>query len=190
MYLGEPLHWAGLLVMAAAGLVVVPVAMLWLLFCLPAFMAGGLVPRSWRISHRKRHGRDHCKSAVITKSLERVVHAMDRERCLYCGITAAQLAALPPRAGRDGRPVPRRLHVDHYRPWIAGFLTTMVNLGLLCDEHNEIKSCYFRERNGRVWYHRGTRTPQRVALAAQITRTIRWRRWSLFRLWRAAWALG
>jgi hypothetical protein len=190
LYLDEPLHWAGLLAMAAAGLFVIPVAVLWVVFCLPAMLMGGLVPRRLRIRHRRKHGRERCKSAVITTGLRRVTSAMDRNRCLYCGITAAELALLPPRIGKDGRLYARRLHVDHYRPWIAGFLTTLFNMSLLCDEHNEMKSSYYRERNGYVWYHRGSRSPQRLALAAEITRTIRWRRWSPFRLWRAAWALG
>lgn len=190
LYLGEPYHWAGLAVMAAAGLFIIPVAVLWILFCLPAVLMGGLVPRSWRISHRRNHGREHCKSAVITAGLDRVVRAMDRNRCLYCGITAWELAALPPRLGKDGRLYKRCLHVDHRKPWIAGFLTVLPNLGLLCDEHNEIKSCYYRERNGYVWYHSGSRTAARVAMAAGITQAIRWRARNPLRLWRAAWALG
>lgn len=190
LYLNEPLHWAGLAVMVLAGLVVIPVAVLMVMFWMPAMLMGGLVPRKWRIRHRRNHGRGACKSAVITAGLRRITMAMDRNRCLYCGVTAAELAALPPRLGRDGRYYARKLHVDHYRPWIAGFLTTLFNMGLLCDEHNEVKSCWYRERNGYVWYHSGSRSAARVAMAAEITRVIRWRRWSPFRLWRAAWALG
>jgi len=190
LYLNEPLHWAGLAVMAAAGLFIIPVAVLWVLFCLPAMAMSGLVPRKWRIAHRRRHGREHCKSAYITASLRRAVEAADRNRCQYCGITASELAMLPPRTGKDGRLVPRRLHVDHDKPWIAGFRTTLFNMGLLCDEHNEVKSCYYRERSGYIWYHRGSRSPQRLAQAADITRVVLRRRWSPFRLWRAAWALG
>ena len=188
--LGDPLGWAGLLAMTAAGLFLIPLAVLMVMFWLPAVLMGGLVPRKWRISHRRNHGRARCKSAVITAGLRRVTMAMDRNRCLYCGVTARELAALPPRMGRDGRMVFRRLHVDHYRPWVAGFLTTLFNMGLLCDEHNEVKSCYYRERRGYIWYHRSSRTPERLELAAEITRVIRWRRWSPLRLWRAAWALG
>jgi hypothetical protein len=189
-YLGEPLHWAGLAGLVLAGEIVIPLTLLFLLFCVPALLMGGLVPRKWRISHRRRHGREQCKSAVITTGLRRVTFAMDRGRCLYCGITARELAALPPRKGKDGRLVARRLHADHYRPWIAGFLTVLVNMGLLCDEHNEVKSCYYRERSGYIWYHGGSRTPEREALAAEIVRTIRWRRWNPLRLLRAVWALG
>lgn len=179
MYLGEPLHWAGLAVMATAGLFVIPVAVIWVLFCLPALALGGFVPRSWRISHRRRHGRERCKSAVITAGLRRTVTAADRNRCLYCGITRWEAAA----AGM-------KMHVDHWMPWIAGGRTTFVNTSLLCERDNLVKSCYWRERNGYIWYHSGSRTPANLALAEQITRTIRWRRWSPFRLWRAAWALG
>jgi hypothetical protein len=186
IYEREPLHWAGLAVMELGGLTVIPVVILMTLFFLPAALAGGLVPRSWRISHRDRHGRAACKSAHISASLRRVTYAADRYRCLYCGITAHELSLLPPR--KDGRA--RCLHADHWIPWIAGGLTTFLNMGTLCDEHNMIKSCWYRNRRGRVWYNRERRNPANLAMAEQITMYIRWRRWSLFRLWRAAWALG
>ena len=187
--LGQPLHWAGLLIMVIAGILVIPSLVVFVLFCLPAILIGGPF-RQARIRHRKRHGRAACKSAVITRGLERVVWAMDRGRCLYCGITAHELAALPPRIGKDGREYRRCMNVDHAKPWIAGFLTVLPNLGLLCDKHNEVKSCYYRERNGYVWYHRESRTPERLAAAAEITRTIRQRQKNPLRLLRAAWALG
>ena len=198
-YLHEPLavagpdanwwHLAGLSVFVLAGELIIPEAVLMFMFWLPAALMG-CCPRRVRINHRRNHGREYCKSAVITSGLRRVVFAMDRNRCLYCGVTAAELAAMPARIGKDGRPVSRRLHVDHGKPWIAGFLTTLFNMGLLCDEHNEVKSCYYRERNGYVWYHAGSRSPERLVLAAKITRVVMIRRFSLFRLWRAAWALG
>lgn len=199
-YLGEPLavagpdagwwHLAGLLAFVLAGEFILPVAVLMVMFWLPAVLMGGLVPRKWRISHRRNHSRLECKSAKITAGLRRVTFAMDRNRCLYCGITARELAALPVRIGKDGRTYARCLHADHGKPWIAGFLTTLFNMGLLCDDHNEVKSCYYRERNGYIWYHRGSRSQERLAQAADITRVVMIRRWSLFRLWRAAWALG
>lgn len=178
LYLGQPLHWAGLLVMAAAGLLAGPVLVVWVLFCLPAILLGGPF-RQWRIGHRRRHGRERCKSAYITAALRRAVTAADRGRCLYCGISAREAAALG-----------MTMHVDHCMPWIAGGLTAFSNLSLLCGPHNEVKSCYWRERNGYVWYNRDARTPQRLALAGQITRTVRRRRRNPLRLWRAAWALG
>jgi hypothetical protein len=190
IYEREPLRWAGLAAMELAGLLVIPVTVLIVLFVLPAMLRGGLVPNQWRINHRKRHGRANCKSAVITESLRRVVYAADRHRCLYCGITARELAALPPRVGKDGIIRPRTLHVDHWKPWQPGGLTTLFNLSTLCDEHNEIKLNYWRQRNGYVWYRPSERNQARLAQAAQISAAIRWRRWSPFRLWRAAWALG
>lgn len=200
LYAIEPLHWiapwmpwAILGAMVSAGLVIIPAAVVFVLFCMPAIILGGPF-RQWRIAHRRRHGRTRCKSAVITKGLERVVYVMDRYSCLYCGITARELAKLPPRTGKDGRQYARCLHVDHGKPWIAGFLTVLPNLGLLCDEHNEVKSCYYRERHGRskgyIWYHGGTRTPERVTMAADITRVVLRKRRNPLRLMRAAWALG
>jgi hypothetical protein len=189
LYEREPLHWAGLAVMELGGLIVIPVAVLFVLFVLPGFLMSGLVPNQWRINHRKRHGRANCKSAVISASLRRVVLAADRNRCLYCGITARELDELPPRMSLDGKVTRRRVHVDHWHPWQPGGPTTLFNLGTLCDEHNEIKCNYWRQRNGYVWYrYRGN--PEMLRLAAEITMYIRWRRWSLFRLWRAAWAIG
>lgn len=189
LYLGEPLRWAGLAGMDLAGLAVIPAAVLMVVFFLPAALAGGLVPRSWRIAHRDRHGRENCRSSHISASLRRVTLAADRNRCLYCGVTAGELAQLP-RWIKDGVVISRALHIDHYVPWIAGGLTTLLNMGTLCDEHNEIKSCWYRNRRGRVWYNRAKRSPANLAVAEEITMSIRWRRWSLFRLLRAAWALG
>jgi hypothetical protein len=188
LYLGEPLRWAGLAALVLAGLLVVPVAVVWVLFCLPAIVIGGPF-REWRIQHRKHHDRAQCKSAVITAGLRRVTFAMDRYRCLYCGITAAELAALPPRVGKDGKTRPRCLHPDHRKPWKIGGRTTLFNMGLLCDEHNEIKCNYWRERNGYVWY-RYRDNPELTALAAEITRVVIYRSRNPLRLWRAAWALG
>jgi len=193
LYLGEPLHWAGLAVMAAAGLIVIPAAVVFVLFCLPAIIIGGPF-RQWRISHRMHHDRAKCKSAYISAGLRRVVLAMDRYSCLYCGRSSAELALLPPRVNLNGVVTPRRVHVDHGQPWIAGGRTTMFNLGVLCDEHNEIKLNYWRERRGRrkgyIWYRPQRRTPERLLVAADITRVVLRKRWSIFRLVRAAWALG
>lgn len=192
-YLGEPLRWAGLGAMAVAGELVIPAAVLWVLFALPALIIGGPF-REVRIRHRMHHDRARCKSAVITAGLRRVVLAMDRHSCGYCGISAAELALLPPRVNLDGKVTPRRIHVDHGQPWKCGGRTTLFNMGALCDEHNEIKLNYWRERHGRrkgyVWYRPQCRTPERLATAADITRVVLRRRWSIFRLLRAAWALG
>lgn len=189
LYLREPMRFAGLAAMAAAGILTVPALVVFTLFCLPGIVIGGPF-RQWRIRHRAHHDRARCKSAYITAGLRRVVLAMDRNRCLYCGITAAELAMLPPRVNLDGRLTPRRLHVDHGMPWRAGGRTILFNLGVLCDEHNEIKLNYWRERNGYTWYRPQCRTPERLALAADITRVVRRHRWSVPRLMRAAWALG
>jgi hypothetical protein len=209
-YAVQPLHWIAAWMpwailggMVAAGEFIIPVGVLFVLFCMPAIIMGGPF-RQWRIRHRirhahhrpdcppgcTRHGRDKCKSSVITAGLRRVTFAMDRNRCLYCGISAAQLAELPPRVNRDGVKTPRRMHVDHRKPWACGFLTTLVNMGLLCDEHNETKLNYYRERNGYIWFRPQLRSTERLAEAAEITRVVNRRSRSLLRYWRAAWAMG
>lgn len=168
---GEPLHWAGLAVMTAAALLVVPAAVLAILFFLPAALRGGLVPRQWRIKYRARHGRKGARSEYISPRLHAVVFAADRNRCVYCGSALA-------------------LNADHVRPWQPGGLTTLFNLMTLCQAHNLIKLNYWRERNGYVWYQPDMRTPERLALAAGILRVERRKRWNPLRLLRAAWALG
>jgi hypothetical protein len=190
LYLGEPYHWAGLAVMAAAGTVTVPLVLLWLLFILPAVLMGGPF-RRLRIRHRLHHDRAQCKSAVITAGLRRVILAADRHRCLYCGITAAELAALPQRLGKDGRWRKRCLHIDHSMPWKGpGGRTTLLNMVTLCDQHNEIKLNWWRERNGYVWYRPEVRTPENLRLAEIITMKVRHRRWKPLRLLRIVWAMG
>lgn len=183
IYLGEPLHWAGLGAMMLAGLTVVPVTLLFILFMLPAMVLGGPF-RQWRISYRDRQirrgiPREQQRSSYISRSLRRLVYAADRNRCLYCRDTLREIQA------RGGR-----LEVDHGCPWRAGGLTTLVNCTALCSTCNGVKLNYWRERNGYIWYRPSQRTPERLALAAEITRVVRRKRWGLFRLWRAAWALG
>ena len=173
--LGKPLHWAGLGVMTAAGLLVVPVAVLVVMFFLPAVLMGGLVPRQWRISYRGKHGREGARSAYITKRLKYVVFAADRYRCAHCGIHWDQ-------AGH--------LEVDHVRPWSLGGLTTLFNCRALCPRCNKIKSNFWRfRRSGRAVYvpFAGWSDP---ILAEAILRSERRTQWSPFRLLRAAWALG
>jgi hypothetical protein len=42
--------------------------------------------------------------------------------------------------------------VDHMRPYAYGFRASRWNLAVLCTEHNEVKSNYWRDRQGRVHY--------------------------------------
>ena len=195
-YAVQPLHWVApwmpwaiLAAMASAGLVVVPLLVLWVLFFLPALIIGGPF-RQWRIKHRLKHDRGRCKSAVITAGMDRLIKRTDRGRCLYCGISAAQLAALPPRVNLDGVITPRRLHVDHGMPWRAGGRTVPSNLACLCDEHNEIKLNWWREKNGYVWYRPNCRNPERLAMAEIITKTVLAKRNRPLRLLRMTWAMG
>lgn len=190
LYLGEPYHWAGLAAMAVAGTVTVPLFLLWALFILPAVIIGGPF-RQLRIRHRLHHDRALCKSAVIPAALRRIILAADRNRCLYCGITAEALAALPPTLGRDGRLRKRCLHIDHSMPWKGpGGRTTVLNMVTLCDRHNEIKLNWWRERNGYVWYRPEARSEENLRLAEIITMTVRQRRWAPLRLLRIVWAMG
>lgn len=129
---GEPLHAAGLLAMLA----VVLVAAGWVRMCVPPrhCALGLLSPRSLRIAHRHAHGRDHCKSAVISKRLRRQALAAGRSRCVY-GIGCKGATQL-----------------DHYRPWSLGGFTTLLNLMGLCAYHNRVKSNFWVARDGYVFY--------------------------------------
>ncbi len=180
--------WAGLAVLEIAGIVIIPVAVLAVLFFLPTALTGGLVPRSWRIAHRDRHahhcdgcaddcdrhGRDKCRSSYITRGLRRVVFAADRYACVYCGACGPDVV----------------LQVDHVRPWSRGGLTSLFNCMTLCAEHNLVKLNYWRDRDGYIWYRPSERSAEKIAVAAMILAAERARRWNPFRLLRAAWALG
>lgn len=182
LYLHEPLHLAGLAVMTGLGLIIIPSAVLIVLFFLPAFLAGGLVPRRWRVSHRHRHGRKACKSAYITRALRRVVFAADRYTCVACGARWGIEATM--------------MHPDHVRPWAGGGLTVLLNMMTLCEHCNLVKSNYWMDRDGYIHYHgyqglrAGMALPPQVTEAAAILHAERVRRWNPLRLVRAAWALG
>jgi hypothetical protein len=172
-YLGQPAHLAGLGVMAAAGLVTWPCLVMMMLFA-PAVMLGACVPRRWRIGHRQRHGREHCRSAYISDRLRRVTFAADRYRCMSC------------RAAGRGRDAVV-LHADHIRPWAGGYLTLLANMGTLCSTCNLLKSNYSRDRDGYEHYA-GNRA--NIQAAREILRRERIRRLSPLRWVRAAWALA
>jgi 5-methylcytosine-specific restriction endonuclease McrA len=169
-WLGQPLHWAGLGVMAAVSLVIWPMLVLALLFWLPALAAGGLVPRRWRIAYRHRHGREGAPSAYISARLRRVVYAADRRRCVAC------------KSRID-------LNVDHVRPWAGGGLTTLWNCMTLCGRCNRVKSNYWQDRDGYVHY-RGYPGSADAHAAEQVLRRERRHRFWPLRWTRAAWALG
>lgn len=186
-YLGEPLHWAGLGVMLAAGLLVIPAAVLVVMFFLPAMIMSGLIPRRRRARHRQRLIEDGVprnaqRSSYISASLRRVVLAADRNRCSYCGARLHIHVAW--------------LEVDHMVAWSGGGLTTLFNCRALCQPCNGVKLNYSVDRDGYIHYrgYKGLRAGQalpRVVLdAADILRAERRGRWNPLRLWRAAWALG
>jgi HNH endonuclease len=119
-------------VMVLLSLMIVP-ALLLCLFFLPTAWTG-IIPRSWRQEHRKRHGRENCRSSYIPKFLRHLVFAADGWRCVACG-------------SRE------KLQVDHFFPWSLGGLTVLFNLVTLCGRCNRIKSNYWMfRRSGRVVY--------------------------------------
>lgn len=168
--LGKIGHGAGLAVMMALGLVIIPAVIVLAIFLVPH---GGpaLMPRKWRKRYRHWRGpREAQRSARISEFLRRVTYAADRNRCVYCH-----------RGPDPGIP----LQVDHYLPWSQGGLTTPWNTMSLCRDCNLTKSNYWRG----VFY-RPVEGHENVGLAAAILAAERRHRYNPLRLTRAAWALG
>lgn len=166
---GPAFRWEAAAGLFLAALLAWPALVVTVLFLLPS-APSLLVPRSWRVAHRRRHGRDACRSARIPEFLRRLVYAADRHACVYCGSPCPAL---------------RERQVDHVRPWSQGGLTTLGNLVTLCAYHNRVKSNYWPG----VFY-RPFAGMENAAMAADILRAERLRRLSPERWIRVAWALG
>lgn len=137
---------------------------------------GMLVTRRMRARSRKRKadnarrlGQDPRRPAFPAWVI-RVIHAADRNRCVFC----------PARA---------YLQVDHFLPWALGGLSSLANLMLLCEYHNRVKSDYWVDGDGYVHYHPWA-DANNPRLACLILARQQRRRLRPLRLLRAAWALG
>ena len=117
-----------------------------------------LVTADTRARFRGMRPREAQKSARWPARLKRAVDAADRNRCAYCGISRAELAARG-----------RMMHRDHIYPWKYGGITCLWNAALLCDRHNEIKRAYFVRRDGSVYRGLSGREAPRI-LAAELAR--------------------
>jgi hypothetical protein len=185
--LGQPGHAIGALASLALGLALVPVLMLALITA-PGTLLHAMVPKDWRKAWRR--GRKH--PGPPKALLQRMVRAADRNRCVGCGVTAAEVKALAQSAAvmRGSRRVSQStLQLDHFFPWSLGGLMNFWNFFLLCPHCNMVKSNYWEwGKSGRVTYR-----PFEGADHAETARLIlareRQARWSLARCWRAAWAL-
>lgn len=181
--LGEPLAGRGLAVLTGVGLLLVPVLML-AVITTPGALVKAAVPRPWRAWRRR--GRPHPRPPAL---LVRVVRAADRDRCVGCGVRQAELTAAAEVVKLAGQKRGRSsLELDHYFPFSRGGLLVLWNLFLLCPRCNVIKSDYWDDGNGHVRYRAfaGFRSAHQ---AASILRREWLARFSLFRWWRAAWAL-
>ena len=150
-----------------------------------------LVPREWRARFRGRRRwiivggqvrRGRQRSARVSKRLERIVMAADRERCVYCRRRAGDWDSAKRRRVR--------LAVDHMVPWRLGGITCAWNCAVLCSEHNGVKAAYFRRPDGSVYYRPGVWRTRDRAEAARILGAERAARWSPLRLGRALLALA
>lgn len=160
----------GLAALAGWPLLVLPV------FCAPAALLAGLVPRRFRAARRKAlRDAGYDDRPAVPALFQRAVWAADRGRCVYCTRTG-----LVPRT--------HQRHIDHVVPWAAGGLTAAWNLMLLCPHHNLVKSNYWRERNGYVSYRPG-RAGNETLAAAILAAELRERRNPL-RWARMAWEMA
>lgn len=162
-------HWEVAAGLFLGTLLIWPALVVAVLFLLPS-APGLLVPRKWRKAHRRRHGRENCRSAYIPKYLRRLVYAADRGCCVYCKSPCL---------------VPRDRQVDHFRPWSQGGMTTLGNLLTLCGEHNRVKSNYWPGV-----YYRAMPGADNAAEAADILHCERIARLNPLRWLRVAWAIG
>jgi uncharacterized protein with PIN domain len=178
-YLREPGHWAGLAVMTAAGLAVIPAAVVLVIFLLP-HSGAALVSRERRKRYRHKlvsRGipREQQRSSRIPDFLRRVTYAADRYRCVYCRLRFSV----------------HELQVDHYVPWSQGGLTVPWNTLSLCSRCNRVKSNYWHGAFYRpVSGIYADSSLDNEAMAAEILAAERRHRLSPLRLTRAAWALG
>lgn len=190
MELGQVWAGRGLAVLSGVALLLVPVVMLAFVTA-PEALAKGMIPRParrwWRGPRWWRGGRT-AKHPRPKALLVRTVRAADRNRCVGCGVTQAALresGKILQLAG--GRPR-TSLELDHYFPFSRGGLLIVWNLFLLCPHCNIIKSNYWRDRRGKVFY-RPFAGFSSTHQAAGILRREFAQRFNLLRWWRAAWAL-
>ena len=168
--LGQPGQVAGLLVLLALGVFIIPAVIVLAVFLVPRSGAA-LVTRQRRKRYRgnlvsRGVTREHQRSARIPEFLRRVTYAADRHRCAYCH-------------SREN------LQCDHYLPWSQGGLTVPWNLITLCRGCNITKSNYWPGV-----HYRPLEGSDNLTLAIAILAAERRHRYSPLRLTRAAWALG
>jgi 5-methylcytosine-specific restriction endonuclease McrA len=181
----------GLLIFAFLSVLLVPVIMLALITA-PGALLHAMIPKDWRRRWRKHKQHPGPPGALM----QRMVRAADRNQCVHCGATAAEVrawAALA--AAAAGRRILSQssLQLDHYFPWILGGPMTFWNFYLLCPKCNIAKSSYWKYRgSGNEVYSRHA-NPEHIGLAREILASEqRLRRnlvLNLLRCWRAAWAL-
>jgi len=162
-------HLAGLGAMLAGGLLAWSVLVLSVLFFIPEAVVTHLVPNTWRIAYRQRHGRDGARSAYISDRLRRVTCASTRHRCAACRIAGV------------------RMEVDHVIPWAGGGRTVMWNCVALCRQCNGLKLNYSRGRDGYEHYA-GNRA--NIPAAREILARERRHRRNPLRYPRMVWALA
>ena len=173
-YLGQPLHWAGLAVLAGLGLVIWPFLAVAVLCFLPSAPLSVCTTRKARKRYRHRlinRGipREKQRSSYISDRLKRITYAADRGRCAYCHRHLAW----------------HERNCDHFLPWSQGGLTVFRNMTTLCARDNVIKSNYWPGV-----HYRPIEGSDNLALAIAILAAEKRRRRNPLRWVRAAWALA
>jgi hypothetical protein len=110
----------------------------------PGVTRRGRLARRWV---RKQLGLPY-RGKPPSAAVRRAVMGADGWVCVFCGS-------------------PARPEWDHVRPDARGFAATRGNGAVLCHVHNRVKSDYWQDREGRVFYHPWPGSDD-VGLAAEI----------------------
>jgi 5-methylcytosine-specific restriction endonuclease McrA len=110
--------------------------------------------------------------------LRGVVYAADRYRCVYCHRG-------PRRRGAKWA----KIQLDHIQPYALGFNVTLLNSATLCQQHNLVKSSYWKSDSGKIYY-RPFAHASAMGEAGKIARTemrVRLYPWRIARMAIAYW---
>jgi len=160
--------------------------------CLPLLTRGGRsairqagwTARERRIEQRKGYtdpvsgAQVRPKRPAVEAWVRDVVYRADRYRCVYCHRG-------PNRRGAKWA----RIALDHIKPYSLGFNATVWNSATLCQDHNLVKSSYYKTDSGKILY-RPFKHAADMGLAGRIARRemrVRLYPWRIARMAIAYW---
>jgi len=160
--------------------------------CLPLLTRGGRsalrqarwTSRERRIEQRKSYtdpvtgAQVRPKRPAVEGWVRAVVYYADRHRCVYCHRG-------PNRRGSKWA----EIALDHIKPYSLGFNATVWNSATLCQQHNLVKSSYYKTDSGKILY-RPFKHAADMGLAGEIARRemrVRLYPWRIARMAIAYW---